>query len=159
MVVDSLPMADHDENMTAQGRRRGFWTGVGVPAALCAVLLALTVLSGCSVTVVSSPRNPFVGEWHTEFTSAGSRFSAEYEFFDNNRYTYVRHSAGGVLEIIVTTRGTYRYDDETLSLTPDVSDVDPSRFEYEFPSDTELRLREQISPSITLVLTYHRHHP
>lgn len=131
--------------------------GLVAPAALSAVLLALTLLSGCSVVVVNSPRNPFVGEWHTEFTSAGSRFSAEYEFFGNGRYTYDRHSAGGVFEIIVATQGTYRYDEETLTLTPDVSDVDPSRFEYVFPSDSELRLREQISPSITLVLTYHRH--
>ena len=150
-------MADHDEKMNVQGCRRGFRTGVGAPAALCAVLLALTLLSGCSVTVVSSPRNPFVGEWHTEFTSAGSRFSAEYEFRSNSRYTYIRQSASGVVRVIVRTQGTYRYDDETLVLTPDASDVGPSRFTYEFTSDDELELEEQISPSITLVLTYHRH--
>ena len=150
-------MADHDEKMNVQGRGRGFRTGVGAPAALCAVLLALTLLSGCSVTVVGSPRNPFVGEWHTEFTSAGSRFSAEYEFRSNSRYTYIRQSASGVVRVTVRTQGTYRYDDETLVLTPDASDVGPSRFTYEFTSDDELELEEQISPSITLVLTYQRH--
>lgn len=127
------------------------------PAALSAVLLALTLLSGCSVVVVSTPRNPFVGEWHTEFTSAGTRFSAEYEFRSNGRYTYVRQSASGVIRLIVSTQGTYRYDDETLSLTPDTGDVGPSRFKYKFTSDGDLELEEQISPSITLILTYHPH--
>ena len=131
--------------------------GVVAPAALSAVLLALTLLSGCSVVVVSSPPNPFVGEWHAEFTSAGTRFAAEYEFRSNDRYTYVRQTASGVVRVTVRTQGTYRYDDETLSLTPDASDVAPSRFKYEFTTDGGLELEEQISPSITLVLTYHRH--
>ena len=143
--------------MNTRGRKRGFRIGVGALAALCAVVLALTAMSGCTVYVSSTPRNPFVGEWHTEFTSAGTRFSAEYEFRRNGTYSYIRQSASGVVRVIVRTQGRYRYDDDTLVLTPDASDVDPSRFEYEFTSDDELELEEQISPSITLVLTYHRH--
>ncbi len=143
--------------MNTQGRGRGFRIGVGVLAASCATLLALTALSGCTVYVSSKPGNPFVGKWHTEFTTGGSRFSAEYEFQSNGRYSYARQSASGMIRMIVRTRGRYRYDDDTLVLTPDASDVDPSRFEYEFTSDNELELEEQISPSITLVLTYHRH--
>lgn len=137
--------------------RRGSRIGVGA-LALCAALLALTSLSGCvRVYAGGTPRNPFLGEWHTEFASGGSRFSAEYEFRSNGRYSYIRQSASGVVRVIVRTQGSYRYDDDTLVLTPDASDVDPSRFEYEFTSDDEMELEEQISPSITLVLTYHRH--
>jgi len=150
-------MADQDESMNTQGRRRGFRIGVGAVAALGAVLLALTALSGCTVYASYRPSNPFVGEWHTEFTSAGTRFSAEYEFRSNRRYSYIRQTASGVVRVTVRTHGTYRYDDEILVLTPDASDVDPSRFRYEFTSDDELELEEQLSPSITLVLTYHRH--
>ena len=158
MVIDSLPMADQDESMNTRGRRRGFRTGGRVPTALCAAVIALIALSGCTVYVGGrTARNPFLGEWHTEFTSAGTRFSAEYEFRSNGRYSYIRQSASGVVRVIVRTQGRYRYDDDTLVLTPDASDVDPSRFEYEFTSDDELELEEQISPSITLVLTYHRH--
>ena len=143
--------------MSEREPKRKSGIGRGVLTALCAVSLALTVLSGCSVTVVNSQRNPFLGEWHADYTSVGSRFSAEYEFFGNSRYTYVRQSAGGVVEITVRTRGAYQYDGEILTLTPDASDVGPSRFEYEFTSDDALRLKEQISPSVTLTLTYHRH--
>ncbi len=157
MVIDSLLMADQDESMNTRRRRRGFRIGVGVLAALCAVMLALTALSGCTVYAGYRPPNPFVGEWHTEFESAGTRFSAEYEFRSNRRYSYIRQSASGVVRVIVRTQGTYRYDDEALLLTPDASDVDPSRFRYEFTIDGDLELEEQISPSITLVLTYHRH--
>ena len=155
MVIDSLLMADQDESMNTRGRKRGFRIGVGT--LLCAVVLALTAVSGCTVYVSSEPANPFVGEWHTEFTTAGSRFSAEYEFRSNGRYSYIRQSASGVVRVIVRTQGRYRYDDDTLVLTPDASDVGESRFEYEFTSDDDLELEEQISPSITLVLTYHRH--
>lgn len=156
-MVDSPPMADRHENMTAQGGGRGFRICVVALSALCAILMTVTALSGCTVYVSSKPRNPFVGEWHTEFTSAGSRFSAEYEFRSNRRYAYVRQSASGVVRVIVRTQGTYRYNDETLLLTPDASDVDPSRFRYDFTGDDELELEEQISPNITLALTYHRH--
>ena len=159
MVIDSQPVAYQDENMNTQGRKRGFRIGVGAVAALCAVLLALTSLSGCRVYVVdSAPRNPFLGEWHTEFTSAGSRFSAEYEFKSNGRYTYLRQSSSGVMRLRVSTQGTYDYDDETLLLTPDADDVNPSRFRYEFTGDDELELEERISTSVTLVLIYHRPH-
>ena len=140
--------------MNMERRTRGFRIRVRVLAALCAVLLAL---SGCTVYGGYRPPNPFVGEWHTEFTSAGTRFSAEYEFRSNRRYSYIRQSASGVVRVIVRTHGTYRYDDDTLVLTPDASDVDPSRFRYKFTIDGDLELEEQISPSITLVLTYHRH--
>ena len=145
--------------MNVLGRKRGFRIGVGAVAALCAVLLALTSLSGCRVYVVdSAPRNPFLGEWHTEFTSAGSRFSAEYEFKSNGRYTYLRQSSSGVMRLRVSTQGTYDYDDEKLLLTPDADDVNPSRFRYEFTGDDELELEERISTSVTLVLIYHRPH-
>ena len=159
MVIDSRQVADQDENMNVPGRKRGFRIGVGAVAALCAVLISLTSVSGCTVFVVgSAPRNLFLGKWHTEFTSAGSRFSAEYEFKSNGRYTYIRQSSSGMVRIIISTRGTYEYDDEILSLTPDASDVDPSRFKYEFTGDDELELEERISTSVTLVLTYHRPH-
>ena len=158
MVIDSQPVADQDENMNVQERKRGFRTGVGALAGLCAVLLALTSLSGCRFYIGGSAApNPFLGEWHTEFTSAGSRFSAEYEFMRNGRYTYIRQSSSGVVRVIISTRGTYEYDDDTLSLTPDADDVDRSSFKYEFTSDGALELEEQISASITLVLTYHPH--
>ena len=143
--------------MDTQFRRRGFRIGVGA-LALCAALPALTSLSGCvRVYAGVTPRNPFVGEWHTEFTSAGTRFSAEYEFRSNGRYSYMRQTASGVVRVIIRTQGTYQYSDDTLVLTPDASDFGPSRFRYEFTIDGDLELEEQISPSITLVLIYHRH--
>ena len=158
MVIDSRQVADQDENMNVPGRKRGFRIGVGAVAALCAVLISLTSVSGCTVFVVgSTPRNPFLGEWHAEFKSAGSRFSAEYEFKNNRRYTYLRQSSSGVVRVIISTRGTYDYDDKTLLLTPDADDVNPSRFRYEFTEDGDaLELEERISTSVTLVLIYHR---
>ena len=160
VVIDSRQVADQDENMNVPGRKRGFRIGVGAVAALCAVLISLTSVSGCTVFVVgSTPRNPFLGEWHAEFKSPGSRFSAEYEFKNNRRYTYLRQSSSGVVRVIISTRGTYDYDDETLLLTPDADDVNPSRFRYEFTEDGDaLELEERISTSVTLVLIYHRPH-
>ena len=72
MVIDSLPMADQDEE---RERRTGAGkASVSAPvalAALCATLLALTcaVRMQRSYVVSSKPGNPFVGEWHTEFTT------------------------------------------------------------------------------------------
>ena len=50
VVIDSQPVANQDEKMNVQERTRGFRIGVGVLAALCAVLLGLTALSGCRST-------------------------------------------------------------------------------------------------------------
>ena len=161
VVIDSQPVANQDEKMNVQERTRGFRIGVGVCWQRCAQSCSgLTALSGCRVYVVgSTPRNPFLGEWHTDFTSAGSRFSAEYEFKNNRRYTYLRQSSSGVMRLRVSTQGTYDYDDETLLLTPDADDVNPSRFRYEFTEDGDaLELEERISTSVTLVLIYHRPH-
>ena len=157
MVVDSLPMADHDEKMNVQGRRRGFRTGVGAPAALCAVLLALTLLSGCSVTVVSSQRNPFVGEWHAEFPASSGRISYTYEFERDGSYRYISASASGAGSLRIEIEGTYDYDDDTLILTPRATSVTPSRLTYEFVNDEELQLESKIDTGLTITLTYHRH--
>ena len=143
--------------MNVPGRKRGFRIDVGALAALCAVLLALTALSGCRVYVMGSTlRNPFLGEWHAKYTWDGVSYSAEYEFENNGRYSYSSRSSSGAVREEEMTPGTYDYDDETLFLTPDASDVDPSQFKYEFTSD-ELELEERISTSATRVVTYHRH--
>ena len=155
--LSSEQLADKDENMNIERRRRGFRIGVGALAALCATLIAL---SGCQVSVTTrfEPQNRFVGGWHADFTWAGTSYSVEYKFQSNGKYSYVRQSASGVVRVIVRTQGAYRYSDETLELIPDASDVGPSRFRYKFTSDGDLNLEEQISPSITRVLTYHRDH-
>ena len=143
--------------MTAQGRRRGFWTGVGVPAVLCATLLALTSLSGCSVTVVGSQRNPFVGEWHAEFPASSGRISYPYEFERDGSYRYISASASGAGSLRIEIEGTYDYDDDTLILTPRATSVAPSRLTYEFVNDEELQLESEIDTGLTITLTYHRH--
>ena len=143
--------------MNAQGRRGGFRIGVGALAALCAVLLALTSLSGCRVYVAgSTARNPFLGEWHVEYTRDGVDYSTEYDFDNNGRYSYSSlETIPGVRDEIMT-QGTYNYDDTTLFLTPDSSD-DPSQFEYEFTSDDVLELKARVSTIRTRVVVYHRH--
>ena len=119
MVIDSQPVANQDGKMNLHERKRGLRIGVGVLAALCAVLLGMTSLSGCRVYVMgSTPRNPFLGEWHTDSTEDGVDFSAEYEFENNGRYSYSSRRSSGAMRRIIMTRGTYRYDDETLFLTP-----------------------------------------
>ena len=144
--------------MNVQERRRGFRTGVGAMAALCAVLLALTSLSGCRVYVMgSTPPNPFLGEWHAEFTSAGRRDSFEYEFERDGSYSYISESASGAGAISVEIQGTYDYDDETLILTPNSSRFAPSQLKYEFKGDNELELESRIDTGYTVRLTYHRH--
>ena len=146
--------------MTAQGRRRGFRTGVVALAALCATLLALTSLSGCRVYVMgSTARNPFVGEWHAEYTWDGISYSTEYEFDNNGRYSYsnIRRSTSGMVGEEEMTRGSYEYDSETLFLTPVLGDVAASEIEYEFISDNMLELRERITTSRTRVVVYHLH--
>ena len=145
--------------MNVPGRKRGFGIGVGALAGLCAVLLALTALSGCRVYVVgSTPRNPFLGEWHAAFPSAGGRLSYEYVFESDGSYTYTTESASGTGGMRAAILGTYDYDDETLFLTPVPSDVAPSEIEYEFKNDDNmLELRERITTSRTRVVVYHLH--
>ena len=158
MVIDSQPVAYQDENMNAQGRKRGFRIGVGALAALCAILLALTALSGCRFYVVgSTPRNPFLGEWHAEFPSAGRRLSYEYHFESDSSYTYIRESASGTGGMLAEIQGTYDYDEETLILTPNSNIVPSSQLKYEFRNDDELQLESQIDTGFTVTLTYHRH--
>ena len=157
MVIDSRPVADQDENINVLGRKRGFRNGVGVLAGLCAVLLALTSLSGCRVYVMgSTARNPFLGEWHAEYTRDGVHFSTEYELDNNGRYSYSSLESSPGVRDKVMTQGTYNYDDTTLFLTPDSSD-DPSQFEYEFTSDDVLELKARVSTIRTRVVVYHRH--
>ena len=160
MVIDSRPVADQDENMNVPGRKRGFRIGVGVLAALCAVLLGLTALSGCRLYVMgSTPRSPFLGEWHADYTWDGVSYSTEYEFDNNGRYSYsnIRRSTSGMVGEEEMTRGSYDYDNDTLFLTPVPSDVAPSQFEYEFMNGNMLELRERITTSRTRVVVYHRH--
>ena len=156
MVIDSQPVAYQDESMSAQGRKKGFGIGVGVLAALC-VLLGLTALSGCSVVVVSSQRNPFLGEWHAEFPAVSGRISYAYEFERDGRYGYVRALVGGAGSFRREITGTYDYDDDTLILTPDASSVALSRLKYEFTNDDELQLESETDTGLTDTLTYHRH--
>ena len=159
MVIDSQPAADQDENMNGQACERGFRIGFGTLAALCAVLLGLTALSGCRVYVMSStPRNPFLGEWHTDSTEDGVDFSAVYEFENNGRYSYSSRKLSSAMRRIKMTRGTYRYDDETLFFTPVPSDTAPSQLKYEFTPNDDLELEERISTSETIVRIYHRPH-
>ena len=159
MVIDSQPVANQDGKMNLHERKRGLRIGVGVLAALCAVLLGMTSLSGCRVYVMgSTPRNPFLGEWHTDSTEDGVDFSAEYEFENSGRYSYSSRRSSGAMRRIIMTRGTYRYDDETLFLTPVPSDTAPSQLKYEFTPNDELELEEQISTSETIVRIYHRPH-
>ncbi len=132
----------------------------GMLAALCAVSLALTVLSGCRVYVMGSTvRNPFLGEWHAEYTWDGISYSTAYEFDSNGRYSYsnIRRSTSGMVGEEEMTQGTYDYDNETLFLTPVPSDVAPSEIEYEFIRDNMLELRERITTSRTRVVVYHLH--
>ena len=146
--------------MNAHGRRRGFRIRVGALAALCAVLLALTALSGCRVYVTSSRAlNPFLGEWHAEYTWEGISYSTEYEFDSNGRYSYsnIRRSTSGLVGDEVTTQVSYEYDSETLSLTPVPGDLAFPEIEYEFISDTTLELRERVTASRTRVVVYHHH--
>ena len=157
MVIDSQPVADQDENMNAQGRKRSFRIGVRVLAALCAVLIALTAVSGCTLFVVGTPRNPFVGEWHAEFPSTSGRISYEYEFERDGSYSYVRALASGAGSFRIEIKGTYDYDDETLILKPRSSRFAPSQFEYKFTDDDELQLESEIDTGFTETLTYHRH--
>ena len=154
MVIDSQPVAYQDENMNAQGRKKGFGIGVGVLSALC-VLLGLTALSGCRLYV--TPRNPFLGEWHADYTWDGVSYATEYEFDNNGRYSYsnIRRSTSGMVGEEEMTRGSYDYD--TLFLTPVPSDVAPSQFEYELMNGNMLELRERITTSRTRVVVYHRH--
>ena len=158
MVIDSQPVADQDDNMNVPGRKRGFGIGKGALAPLCAVLLALTALSGCRFYVVgSTPRNPFLGEWHADFPSASGRLSYEYEFQSDGSYTYIWDSASGTGGMLTMILGTYDYDDETLFLTPDSNIVPSSQLRYEFKNDDELQLESQIDAGFTVTLTYHRH--
>ena len=146
--------------MNGQGRRRGFRIRVGALAALCAVLLALTALSGCRVYVTSSRAlNSFLGEWHAEYTWEGISYSTEYVFDSNGRYSYsnIRRSTSGMVGDEVTTQGSYEYDSETLSLTPVPGDLAFPDIEYEFISDTMLELRERVTASRTRVVVYHHH--
>ena len=155
MVIDSRPVADQDENINVLGRKRGFRNGVGVLA--CAVLLALTSLSGCRVYVVgSTPPNPFLGEWHAEYTRDGVDYSTEYDFDNNGRYSYSSLETSPGVRDEIMTQGTYNYDDRTLFLTSESSD-DSSQFEYEFTSDNELELKARVSASRTRAVVYHRH--
>ena len=157
MVIDSLPMADQDESMNTRGRRRGSRIGVGAMAALCAVVLVVTSLSGCrGYYAVVVPRNPFLGEWHAEFAVTGGRISYEYEFESDGSYRYVRVSATGAGSLRVEIEGTYDYDHDTLTLTPYASSIARSQFEYEFIGD-ELQLESEIDTGVTVTLTYHRH--
>ena len=144
--------------MNAQGRRRGFRITVGTLAVLCAALLALTSLSGCKRIYVMTiaPPNPFLGEWHAEYTWDGVAYSTEYEFESNGRYSYRSQSSSGAIREQEMTEGTYDYDSDTLVLTPDSSVVD-SRFRYEFTSDDELELEERISATRLRVVVYHLH--
>ena len=143
--------------MNAQGRRRGFRIGMGALAALCAVLLALTSLSGCRVYVAgSTARNPFLGGWHAEYTRDGVDYSTEYEFDNNGRYSYSSLETSPGVRDEIMTQGTYSYDDRTLFLTSESSD-DPSQFEYEFTSDDELELKARVSASRTRAVVFHRH--
>ena len=90
MVIDSQPVTDQDENMRLRKPKMGLDIGKGVPAALCAVLLALTALSGCSVFVVGSQRNPFLGEWHAEVPAvSGGISSTRTNSRADGRYRYV----------------------------------------------------------------------
>ncbi len=143
--------------MTEQGRRRSLRIRVVAPVALCAVLIALTVLSGCSVTVVRSQQNPFVGEWHAEFPGVSGRISYTYEFERDGTYSYVRALAGGTGSFRREITGTYDYDDDTLILEPDASSFPRSLLNYEFTSDEELKLESEIDTGVTDTLTYHRH--
>ena len=159
VVIDSQPVANQDEKMNVQERTRGFRIGVGVLAALCAVLLGLTALSGCRVYVVgSTPRNPFLGEWHAEFPAVSGRISYAYEFERDGRYRYVRALVGGAGSFRREITGTYDYDDDTLILTPDASSVAPSRLKYKFTNDDELQLESETDTGVTDTLTYHRPH-
>ena len=157
MMVDSQPVTDQDENMRLRKPRMGLDIGKGVPAALCAVLLALTALSGCSVFVVSSQRNPFLGEWHAEFPAASGRISYTYEFERDGSYRYVSASASGAGGFRIKIEGSYDYDDDTLILTPKATSVATSRLRYEFTMDDELQLESEIDTGLTITLTYHRH--
>ena len=158
VVIDSQPVANQDEKMNVQERTRGFRIGVGVLAALCAVLLGLTALSGCRIYVVgSTPRNPFLGEWHAEFPSAGGRLSYEYVFESDGSYTYISALASGTGGVLTRILGTYDYDDETLILEPNSSIVPSSLLRYKFQNDDELQLESQIDTGLTVTLTFHRH--
>lgn len=147
--------------MNVQGRSRGYRINVGALAAMCAALLALTTLSGCGRVYVMriAPPNPFLGEWHAEYTWDGVDYSTEYEFDSSGRYSYSssRRSTSGMVGEEEMTQGTYDYDGRTLSLDPDPRDVAPSEFEYEFTNENVLELRERISTSRTRVVVYHRH--
>ena len=135
--------------------------GRGVLAAVCAVSLALIVLGGCRVYVSSSGAlNPFLGEWHAEYTWEGISYSTEYEFDSNGRYSYsnIRRSTSGMVGDEVMSQGRYEYDSETLSLSPPPGDIAFSEIEYEFIDDDMLELRERVTASRTRVVVYH-HHP
>ena len=146
--------------MSEREPRRRPGIGRGVLAALCAVSLALTVLSGCRVYVMdSTPRNPFLGEWHTEYPLAGGgRLLFEYEFERDRSYIY-SESTSGAARVRIEIHGTYDYDDDTLILTPSASRLVPSRLRYNFKSNGELELESQIDEGFTVTLTYHRPHP
>ena len=136
--------------------------GIGrvVLAALCAVSLALTVLSGCRVYVTSSGAlNPFLGEWHAEYTWDGISYETEYKFDSNGKYSYsnIRQSTSGMVGDEVKTEGSYEYDSETLSLTPVPGDLAFPEIEYEFIGDDMLELRERVTTSRTRVVVYHHH--
>ena len=145
--------------MSEREPRRRPGIGTSMLAALCAVSLALTVLSGCRVYVMGSTvRNPFVGEWHAEFTSTGTRLSYTYVFERDGTYSYIytestSRMGGRKIEI----EGTYDYDGDTLVLTPDSTRFARSEFEYEFTSDDDLELESEIDTGVTVTLTYHRH--
>lgn len=146
--------------MNMERRGRGFRISVGALAALCAVLVALTALSGCRVYVTSSGAlNPFLGEWHAEYTWEGISYSTEYEFDNNGRYTYIniRRSTSGMVGDEITSQGSYEYDSETLSLTPPPGDIAFSEIAYKFIGDNMLELRERVTASRTRVVVYHHH--
>lgn len=144
--------------MNAQGPTGGFQIGVRALAGLGAVLLALISLAGCTIYAGYRPPNPFVGEWHAEFTSTGTRLSYTYVFERDGTYSYIytestSRMGGRKIEI----EGTYDYDGDTLVLTPDSTRFPRSEFEYEFTSDDDLELESEIDTGVTVTLTYHRH--
>ena len=146
--------------MSEREPKRKSGIGRGVLAALCAGSLALTVLSGCRVYVMGSTApNPFLGEWHADYTWDGISYSTEYEFGDDGRYTYIniRQSTSGMVGEKDEAQGSYEYDGETLFLKPVTSDVTPSEIEYEFIGDSMVKFTERITASRTRTVTYHRH--
>ena len=142
----------------APKRRPGI--GRGMLAVLCAVSLALTVLSGCNVYFMgSTARNPFLGEWHAEFPlTGGGKLLFEYEFERDYSYIY-SESASGAARVRIEIHGTYEYDRGTLTLTPNSSRLAPSQLKYKFNSDNDLELESQIDEGFKVTLTYHRDHP